>query len=233
MLAQLSLALMIFNHDNHNTEPLDTIKTFNLEMPPLVGQLYQPATRSELYQELVEYQEEALKKQKQEQEERLKRQLQKEREQQEQLAPVFNPYNVREISNITEKEFYQLLKGTGLYDVGWVFSFCEERFGINGMFLLGLTALESGWGNSYRATNHNNLTGYNIVSNSSVYTFESRSESVIATARLLSKDYLSKEGRYFNGYSIKDINKKYCASSDWHLKIIDICNQLMSDLKTN
>ena len=239
MLSSIGLTLMLLN--NNNVEIPMVVEPIEIELPMLNGQFYETSDRETMRQELIEFQkqeeirlkkeqEAELKRLKEEEEKRLK--AEEEARQRALLKPTFNPYNAREVSNITEKQFYQLLKGTGLYDVGWVFSFCEERFGVNGLFLLGLTALESGWGNSYRATHHNNLTGYNINSNASVYQFESRSESVIATARLISKDYLTENGRYFNGYSIQDINKKYCASSDWHLKIIEICNKLMNELKS-
>ena len=143
----------------------------------------------------------------------------------------FNVNDVTSISRVTQSEFEKVLVNTGMSDVAWVFSFCEERFGINGIILAGLVALESGWGTSERSHSERNMTGYNIVSNSSSYSFPTRADSVIATARLLANDYLSPEGRYYNGKSLEAINIKYCANSDWHTKITAIANKLLADIK--
>lgn len=142
-----------------------------------------------------------------------------------------NVNDVSITSGVTQSEFERVLANTGMSDVAWVFSFCEEKFGINGIVLAGLVALESGWGNSDHAIYRNNMTGYNIVSDSSSYSFASRADSVIATARLLANDYLNPEGRYYNGKSLEAINIKYCANSDWHTKITVIANKLLADIK--
>lgn len=147
-----------------------------------------------------------------------------------QRKPHFNAYDVRERSNVTESQMANLLSNTGLSDVSWVFTFAEDTFGVNALFLLGITALESGWGTSHRAVNHNNLTGYNIVSDSSVYTFPSRADSVLATAKLLAKDYLDENGRYYNGFSVQSVNEKYCANNDWSDKVIAISTKMRNNL---
>lgn len=236
MLVATGLALMILN-GNIETENnlLETV-----DFPQIhTGDLYGNRDFEEMKQQIIDFQiqEEARIKAEQEAEaKRLAEEAQRLKEEEEArqralLKPTFNPYNLREKSNITEKQFYSLLNNTGLNDVAWVFSYAEEYYGINGLFLLGLTALESGWGNSYRAIHHNNLTGYNIVSDASVYTFENRAKSVLTTARLLSKDYLTEDGRYYNGYSVWNVNQKYCASDDWADKIVAISNKLLSNLK--
>lgn len=143
----------------------------------------------------------------------------------------FNVNDVTSISRVTQSEFEKVLANTGMSDVAWVFSFCEERFGINGIILAGLVALESGWGTSNRSIHHNNMTGIGINTDAHIVKFETRADSILATARLLANDYLNPEGRYYNGKSLEAINIKYCANSDWHTKITAIANKLLADIK--
>lgn len=161
--------------------------------------------------------------------ERLKRE-EEERQQQVLLIPTFNPYDITVPSNLNSERFYQLLGDTGLVDVAWVFSYAEEHYGINSLFLVGLTALESSWGTSNRAIHQNNLTGYNIVSDQSNYSFETRADSVLATAKLLATHYVPEDGKYHSGLSVWGINEKYCAQSDWADKIVSIVNRLLQEL---
>lgn len=160
-------------------------------------------------------------------EERLKRE---EEQRQALLRPTFDPYDITESSNLNSEQFYQLLGNTGLSDVAWVFSYAEEHYGINGLFLASITALESGWGNSHRARNDYNLTGYGINTDAHVVKFEKRSDSVLATARLLAKHYIPKDGKYHHGVSVWNINQSYCAQSDWSEKVISIATKLLNSL---
>lgn len=194
---------------------------------------YQPIGLEVVNQQISDYikqqEEEALKRQQEEEAARQKA-IQEELERQAR-QPHFNPYDVTELSHITEDQMIKLLSNTGLHDVAWVYTYVEEYYGINSLLLLSISALESGWGESYRAIFHKNLTGYNIVSDSSVYTFPSRADSLLATAKLLYHDYLQPEGRYYNGVSVEGINVKYCAEEDWSNKVIAIANKLLNELK--
>lgn len=143
----------------------------------------------------------------------------------------FNVNDVSSVSGVTQAEFERVLAKTGMNDVAWVFSFCEEQFGVNGIILAGLVALESGWGTSSRSIHHNNMTGIGINTDAHIVKFETRADSILATARLLANDYLNPEGRYYNGKSLEAINIKYCANSDWHTKITVIANKLLADIK--
>ena len=146
------------------------------------------------------------------------------------LKPTFDPYNITKPSNLNSEQFYQLLGNTGLSDVAWVFPYAEEQYGINGLFLAGITALESGWGDSQRARNHYNLTGYGINTDAHVVKFERRSDSVLATAKLLAKHYVPSDGMYHQGLSVWNINQSYCAQSDWSEKVIAIATKLLNSL---
>ena len=101
----------------------------------------------------------------------------------------YNYYNLLEPSGITHGEMYSILYDTGMEDVAWTIVQCEIDFGVNAIILASLIAEESGWGNSSRAVNQNNLSGYAVYSDNSIGAiFDTRDDSVVATARLLKYD---------------------------------------------
>ena len=192
-----------------------SIETTNLiELPPLTSSFYQRPSLEPLEQE-----EEPL--------------LEEENIQEEENVvsdSYFNPYDVSKPSHLTPEQYYLLLEETGLGDVAWAFHLAEETYGVNGLFLVGLAALESGWGNSERSHRENNLTGYNIISDSSSYSFETRADSLFATAKLIATDYLTEGGRYHLGTSVYSINLNYSSDEGWGEKIISIANKLLQQL---
>lgn len=151
-------------------------------------------------------------------------------------VPVsFNPYDVTESSNATKYSMRKSLEGTNLYDVADAFIESESEYGVNAYFLASICAQESSWGDSNRAKNQNNLTGYAVYNNSSEgASFSSRTESVKATAKLLSSDYLAEDGDYYLGKSIWNINTNYCLlpnnepDFDWSKSITKIANNLIN-----
>ena len=131
---------------------------------------------------------------------------------------VFNPDNVLEKSNVSVDDMYKILKGTGLYELAPVYVEAENTYGINALFLCALSAHEGSWGNSNRAVNDNNLTGFGVYSDSSVgINANSKRGNLLVTAQALSKNYLNPNGIYFyNGYGIANINHYYCVQPDGH-----------------
>lgn len=170
-------------------------------------------------------------------EEQLKREV-SERMERERIASVtFNHNDVTVKSNLTGAEMYNLLKDTGLNDVAYNIVAAEKEYGINSFFIAGIAALESSWGTSNRAVYDNNLTGFNINTSSSKYSFPSRGDSIDATAYIISKHYVSEDGKYFNGKSVKSVNKTYCPLSDnacigWSKKVTSIAYDLLNKYKS-
>ena len=108
----------------------------------------------------------------------------------------------------------------------------SECYNVNSFILCSIVALESSWGKSQKALNYNNLGGVGVYNDNTVGAiYSSRSECIFSMAEFLSRDYLSADGVYFNGYSIWDVNIKYCASSNWADKVLVIANQLLSKYK--
>lgn len=145
------------------------------------------------------------------------------------ITPVsFNSSNLRSASNATARKLSFVLKGTGLEGLENSYVQAEKEYGVNAIFLCALTAEESGWGRSRRAREQNNISGFEVYSDGArgAY-FSSKHESIMTTARLLDKHYLTPTGMYFNGYSIQAVNTKYCATGfQWSKNISSIANNI-------
>lgn len=148
----------------------------------------------------------------------------------------YDPYDLTVISNVTKAQLEYALKGTSLSGLEGAFIASEKEYGVNAMFLVGLVANESGWGESERAQTQNNLTGYAVYHNySRGATFNSKEESILETARLLSEDYLNPNGEHYNGYSLWQVNIKYSQkdgqpNEDWSSVINSITNDLVTKI---
>lgn len=149
----------------------------------------------------------------------------------------YNPYDLTVTSNVSKAQLEYALKGTSLSGLEGAFIASEKEYGVNAMFLVGLVANESGWGESQRAQTQNNLTGYAVYTDYSrgAY-FSSKEESILETARLLSEDYLNPNGQYHNGYSLWQVNMKYSQVGDgqpneeWSRVINSITNDLVNKI---
>lgn len=129
-------------------------------------------------------------------------------------------------SRLTNIDYAKVINGTALEGYGYVFEKAEKEYSVNGVFLLGLVILESGWGTSQLATTKNNYTGmsaYDGTELSSGKIFKGLEECVMYTAERLSTKYLTDSGMfYISGKSIFDMNIYYCSQINWSLKIIDV-----------
>lgn len=152
------------------------------------------------------------------------------------IQPVsFSSDNLLTASNATNKKIEIALTGTGLEGLAHAYTEAELTYGVNAIFLVALTAEESGWGNSHRAKTQNNLSGFAVYSPTSRgTTFSSKEESIMATARLLKEDYLNSDGQYYNGTSISSVNIRYCPNDggNWSKNITAIANEIVSKINS-
>ena len=136
--------------------------------------------------------------------------------------------DLRILSNLTVDEYNKMLENTELNNLGNALEKAEKEYGINGLYLMGLACLESGYGKSEFARKRNNLVGWNAVNsnpNKASY-FESKEECILYVAKRLKTNYLNENGCYFNGYSARAIDVKYCTDKKHADKIIQIINKL-------
>ena len=138
--------------------------------------------------------------------------------------------NVSQPSNLTPEELEVALEGTGLAGLGQYFITAEETYGVNGVFLTAIAALESGWGTSHYAQQRNNLFGYqaNDSNPDNATYFSSKAEAIYLVGRKLSENYLNPNGVYYNGATPSGVNVKYCSSEDWATKVVSIMNKIMN-----
>lgn len=150
----------------------------------------------------------------------------------------FNPNNLLQKSNVSVSDMYKALKGTALYELAPIYVEAEQLYGVNALFIAGLTAQESGWGTSNRAIYDNNLTGFGVYNSSSKgINATSKRENILQTTNWLKNKYLTPGASYFYGYGIKDVNVKYCLGSNgltdyhWSSNITKIAQNLLIKIK--
>ena len=145
------------------------------------------------------------------------------------VYPLYNPYNLLEPSNITREQMYNLLEGTALQSLSNGYVYMEEVYGINSLFLVSISAEESGWGTSSLAINNNNIGGIKSSDGGWAY-FSDWFDCLNYKAELLYNEYLNEDGSYFNGYSIWDVNVKYCEGSQWSENLNAIVYELLNKI---
>ena len=142
----------------------------------------------------------------------------------------FNAYDLTELSNANVARLNDMIKDSKLKGLGASYKQAEEEYGVNAIFLIALTAQESGWGTSRRAIEDNNLSGFEVYTpQSRGAIFNTKHESIMTTGKLLGEEYLSKGGQYYKGKDIYTVNETYCPveGHKWANNIVNIAKELM------
>lgn len=149
------------------------------------------------------------------------------------LEHRFEDYDIRTKTNLTGEQLEVVLKGTGLEGLGEAYAKAEQEYGVSAFALIGISAIESKWGTSNFARERNNLFGFQAYDSNLDATkyFKSKEESILYVAKYLSDNYLNPEGKYFHGYTLKDVNVKYASDKSWNMKITYVMNSLVEKLK--
>lgn len=140
--------------------------------------------------------------------------------------------DLRTKSNLNAIDYDTMLDGTNLYGIGKALEQAEKKYSVNGLYLMGLCILESGWGTSDFAVKRNNLVGWNAIDANPqlASTFESKEQCILYVAEKLQQNYLTEGGAYFEGYTAKDIDIHYCTDKKHANKIINIVNNLIEKI---
>ena len=140
---------------------------------------------------------------------------------------VYDSGNVSRISNLTSAQLVKILNAYGgsarnLIPYASNYITAENKYHVNVFFLIGLNALESGWGTSAIARSCNNLGGVCASSahpsngcgsnyNCSFAKFNSVGDFIDYNASMLNSNYLTPGGAYFEGtYLYSVYTKHYC-----------------------
>ena len=158
---------------------------------------------------------------------------------------VWDRNDCSKVSNLTVSQLIAILNSHGGKAVRYVplaadLITAENKYKVNVFFLLGVSAMESGWINEEHdmISKCNNLGGICATSNRPSYGcfknsncefayFASRGEFVDSHARLLGQSYLDPNGVWYEGKRAEDVVIHYCPGcTEWPKTANAIANQL-------
>lgn len=145
----------------------------------------------------------------------------------------FSTYDLTNPSGVGVRHINYVLEGTGLEGLGEYYIQAEKDYGVNAFFLVGLSALESAWGNSRLAQDRNNIFGFMAYDRNvdMAKRFDTKGESILHVAKYLKENYLTVGGKYYNGVTVEGVNVRYSSDKNWNKKISLIVNRLVYDLQ--
>lgn len=117
--------------------------------------------------------------------------------------------------------------GWGLADTNLIglekdFKDASEKEGVNPILLMAMAKHETGNGTSELYRNKKNLFGFNAVDHDPynlATDFKDERDSIFTVSRHLKNEYLSEEGKFYNGVSTNGIGKLYATDPDWSKKV--------------
>ncbi len=122
------------------------------------------------------------------------------------------------------------LVGTPLMGLGAEFLAAEERWGVNAVFACAVACHESDFGRSEIAKDKRNLFGiqaYDSDPYGSAKTYPSYAVSIEDFCRLVSQEYLSPGGLYYNGPSVCGVRVRYATDPEWGAKVLRHCQAIL------
>ena len=130
---------------------------------------------------------------------------------------VFNPDNLSERSNVTVEQLTEMLQGTELCQYSDLFLQKETEYNINALFLVSLSAVQSGWGEDPICEGINNITG---VTGWRYY--ESVDACLEDTCQYLNTEYINEDA------SLSNLSKKHVEDSEtWADTIVTVIEELI------
>lgn len=138
--------------------------------------------------------------------------------------------DVTVVSNANATELDKVLSGTGLEGLGCAYVQAEKEYGINAIYLMSITALESGWATNRLSIDKNNIASINANDSNpygDAYYFETKGDCIMALAELLSRKYIGDNGFL----SLDDIGSIYAQDSKWSSKVENIGDMVFGKIK--
>lgn len=133
-------------------------------------------------------------------------------------------FSLNQPSGLTADIINKALDGTPLGGLGDAYIKAEKETGVSALFLVGVSVHESKWGNSKFARERNNIFGYKSYDSDPDKTewFSSKEECILFVAKHLSENYLVADGKYYNGTTLEEVNKRYASDESWYLKVNNV-----------
>ena len=127
-------------------------------------------------------------------------------------------------SRMTSDQFTYGLLGNLKNVSGSILAYSIE-YDIDPILVASIAALESGWDSSPVAERYNNLFGW--TNNDGTYkVFETKDECIEFVCKQIKENYLTPNGKYFEGYEIAYICVHYNGSEEWTKAVIEIYEQI-------
>ena len=150
------------------------------------------------------------------------------------LDHPFQFSNLKSISNYTAADINRLYSIMGASDSklagkGATFKAAEQRYGVNALYLVAHSALESAWGRSKIAKDKNNFFGiaaYDDTPYTSATKFDNVDSGIMGAARWINERYLHNSGYPANGAYLGNkaggMNVNYATAPYWGESIASI-----------
>ncbi|HEX6540003.1 MAG TPA: glucosaminidase domain-containing protein [Candidatus Dormibacteraeota bacterium] len=121
------------------------------------------------------------------------------------------------------------LQGTAMAGLGPSFMQAEQAYHVSARYFVAHAILESDWGTSAIAQDKHNLFGFN-ADDANPYrdasTFASFPACIQYVGQFIAVNYLSPNGRYYHGPTLRGMNVDYATDPYWAEKIAQIANTI-------
>lgn len=118
-----------------------------------------------------------------------------------------------------------------LIGLGQTFVDVGNDLGINAYYIAAHAAWESSWGTSSLAQDKNNLFGYGAYDHcpyECALSYDSKADCVRSVMNMIKADYLTPDGKYYNGSTLRGMNQNYATDTNWMKGIAQIMNSLVA-----
>ncbi|ENL4423699.1 MULTISPECIES: S-layer homology domain-containing protein [Bacillus cereus group] len=148
-------------------------------------------------------------------------------------ATSYVDLNLTLASNINGQEIDNFIatyhSDSPLIGHGQDFINAQNEYGVSALYLASHAILESGYGKSeiaYRKHNLFGLRAYDSDPFKSAKYLPNYGESIFYNANYVRKNYLEKDGIYYNGPTLVGMNVKYASDPQWSEKIANIMERI-------
>lgn len=132
---------------------------------------------------------------------------------------------------LLDKEAEKMRPGTPYGGLGEAFMQAQETWGINAIYLLAHSGLESAWGTSAIARDKKNLFGFRAYDENpyeNAVSFRSLEDCVLYVSGYIKKNYLNEGGIYYQGANLVGMNHYYATDPMWAPKIANIMERIFA-----
>ena len=145
--------------------------------------------------------------------------------------------NLTEATNYSADELNRVysmmnIRDSRLAGKGAIFKEAEKRYGVNALYLMAHSALESAWGRSQIANDKNNFFGiaaYDTSPYDSAKKFDDVDKGILGAAKWIRENYIDR-GRDHLGNKATGMNVRYASDPYWGEKIASIMMNINSRL---